>query len=168
MSNFNVQQLEEFAAVCPITALQPHYNMLQREIEADVLPWCRAHGVSTCIYWPLMKGLLAGKLGRDHVFAPGDGRPKYPMFRGDEFAKTHDFLDELRPIAARYGRNLSELVLAWTIAQPGITVALVGAKRPDQILENAGALDFELTLEDLAQVDAAIARRGPAASRSAV
>jgi len=168
VSNFNVPQLEEFAAVCPITALQPHYNMLQREIEADVLPWCREHGVATCVYWPLMKGLLAGKLGRDHNFAPGDGRPKYPMFRGDEFAKTHDFLDELRPIAARYGRNLSELVLAWTIAQPGITVALVGAKRPDQILENAGALEFTLTPDDLAAVDAAIARRGPAASRSAV
>lgn len=168
VSNFNVAQLDEFAAVCPITALQPHFNMLQREIEADVLPWCRENCVSVCVYWPLMKGLLAGKLGRDHVFAPGDGRPKYPMFRGDEFAKTHDFLDELRPIAARYGRNLSELVLAWTIAQPGITVALVGAKRPDQILENAGALEFTLSPDDLAAVDAAIARRGPAASRSAV
>lgn len=168
VSNFSVEQLEEFASVCPIAAVQPHYNMLQREVEIDVVPWCRAHDVAVCVYWPLMKGLLAGKLGRDHQFAPGDGRPKYPMFRGDEFAKTHDFLDELRPIAAKHGRNLSELVLAWTIEQPGITVALVGAKRPDQILENAGALEFQLSKEDLAAIDAAIAKRGPAASRSAV
>jgi len=168
VSNFSVVQLEEFASVCPLAAVQPHYNMLQREIEADVLPWCLANGVSTCVYWPLMKGMLAGKLGRDYQFAPGDGRAKYPMFRDDEFAKSHDFLDELRPIAARNGRNLAELVLAWTIAQPGITVALVGAKRPDQILENAGALEFELSKEDLAAIDAAITRRGPAASRAAV
>ncbi|MCE9604675.1 MAG: aldo/keto reductase [Planctomycetia bacterium] len=168
VSNVSLAQLQAFTSVCPVAAVQPHYNMLQREIEAEVRPWCLEHDVALCVYWPLMKGLLAGKLGREHVFAPGDGRPKYPMFRGDEFAKTHDFLDELRPIAARHGRTLSELVLAWTIAQPGITVALVGAKRPDQILENAGALDFELSKSDLAEIDAAIARRGPAASRSAV
>jgi aryl-alcohol dehydrogenase-like predicted oxidoreductase len=68
VSNFDrIEQYEEFHAVCPISADQPHYNMLQREIEADRLPWCRDHGVSMMVYWPLMKGFLAGKLPRDHV-----------------------------------------------------------------------------------------------------
>ena len=80
--------------------MQPPYNMLQREIEADIVPWCREHNVAIACYWPLMKGLLAGKLARDHQFAASDGRAKYPMFQGDEWQKNQDFLDELRAIAA--------------------------------------------------------------------
>lgn len=167
-SNVNVAQLEEFVAACPLAAVQPHYNMLQREIEADLLPWCRARGVSVCVYWPLLKGLLAGKLPREHRFAPQDGRAKYPMFQGDEWRKNQDLLDDLRPIAAEAGVPLSALVLAWTVRRPGITTALVGAKRPDQIAENAAALTFEPTAEQLARIDAALARRGTPISRAAV
>jgi aryl-alcohol dehydrogenase-like predicted oxidoreductase len=167
-SNVTVAQLEEFAAVCPVTAVQPHYNMLQREIEADLVPWCIEHGVSICSYWPLMKGLLAGKLRRDHVFDPKDGRAKYPMFHGEEWEKNQDFLDDLRAIAGRAGRTVSELVLAWTIARPGITCALVGAKRPDQIRENARAMSWTLSDAERAEVDAALKNRGPAVSRGAV
>jgi len=82
LSNATVAQLEEFAAVCPLSAYQPAYNMLQREIEADTLPWCREHKVSVMVYWPLLKGLLTGKFARDHVFPDGDSRRKYPMFQG--------------------------------------------------------------------------------------
>ncbi|HUY93249.1 MAG TPA: aldo/keto reductase [Pirellulales bacterium] len=168
LSNATLAQLEEFAAVCPLAAFQPHYNMLQREIEADTLPWCQAHGVSVMVYWPLMKGLLAGKLPRDHVFAPGDGRAKYPMFQGEEWRKTQDLLDELRAIAADARRTVAQLVINWTIHRPGITVALCGAKRPDQIEENAGALGWQLSEAQRARIDAAIKRRGTPASRSAV
>ena len=85
-SNCTVEQLAEFASACPLAAVQPAYNMLQREIEQDLVPWCVAQGVAIVVYWPLLKGLLAGKLARDHVFAAGDGRAKYPMFQGDEKA----------------------------------------------------------------------------------
>lgn len=168
LSNATPAQLEEFAAVCPPAAFQPHYNMLQREIEADTLPWCRARNVSVMIYWPLMKGLLAGKLPRDHVFAPGDGRAKYPMFQGEEWRKTQDLLDELRAIAAEAGRAAAQLVINWTIHRPGITAALCGAKRPDQIEENAGAAGWRLNEAQLARIDAALARRGTPVSRAAV
>lgn len=168
LSNATLEQLEEFAAVCPLAAFQPHYNMLQREIEADTLPWCRARGVSVMVYWPLMKGLLAGKLPRDHVFAPHDGRAKYPMFQGQEWQKTQDFLDELRAIAIEAGRTVSQLVINWTIHRPGITAALCGAKRPDQIEENAGAVGWRLSETQLARIDAAIRRRGTPVSRAAV
>lgn len=168
LSNASLEQLEQFAAVCPLAAFQPHYNMLQREIEADTLPWCVAHNVSVMVYWPLMKGLLAGKLSRDHVFAPGDGRAKYPMFQGQEWQKTQDLIDELREIATAAGRTVAQLVINWTIHQPGISVALCGAKRPDQIEENAGALGWRLSDAQLARITAAIARRGVPVSRAAV
>jgi aryl-alcohol dehydrogenase-like predicted oxidoreductase len=169
VSNFKrVEQYEEFRAVCPIDVDQPHYNMLQREIEADRLPWCRARGISTCVYWPLMKGFLAGKLTRDHRWDPKDGRQKYPVFVGEEWTKTHDFLDQLRPIASAAGITLAQLAIAWTIQRPGITAALCGAKRPEQIAETAGAMRVTLSAEQLRQIDDAIAARGSVASRPAV
>lgn len=168
LSNATLEQLQEFASICPLAAYQPHYNMLQREIELAQLPWCIANQVSVICYWPLMKGLLAGKLARDHVFEEKDGRRKYPMFQGVEWHKTHDFLEELRVIAGEFGKSVAQLVLNWTIQQPGLTVALCGAKRPDQIVDNAGGMGWQLTPEQLQRIDAAIARRGPAESRGAV
>jgi aryl-alcohol dehydrogenase-like predicted oxidoreductase len=168
LSNATLPQLREFAAVCPLAAFQPHYNMLQREIEAEELPWCREHGVSVVVYWPLMKGLLAGKLTRDHVFDARDGRRKYPMFQGEEWRKNQDFLDELRPIAADAEKSVAELVINWTIHQPGITAALCGAKRPEQIRANAGGMGWRLTEDQRERIEQAIARRGTVASRGAV
>ena len=160
VSNFTVAQLEEFAAECPIAAHQPPYNLLQRQIEADTLPWCRRNRVSVLVYWPLLKGLLAGKLARNHCFAETDSRRKYRMFHGQEWQKNHDLLDKLRPIAAESGHTVAELVINWTIHQPGVTAALCGAKRPDQIRETAGAAGWKLTDDQLARVDQALAERG--------
>jgi aryl-alcohol dehydrogenase-like predicted oxidoreductase len=160
VSNVNLSQLEEFAAECPIAAYQPPYNMLQRQIEADTLPWCRPHGVAVLVYWPLMKGLLAGKLGPNHVFAPSDSRRKYPMFQGREWLKNLDLIDKLRQIAKAAGRTVAELVVNWTVHQPGITAALCGAKRPEQIRETAGGSGWRLSDEQLRQIDRALAERG--------
>ncbi len=169
VSNFHhISQYEAFHAVCPISADQPHFNMLQREIEAERIPWCQAHGVSVMVYWPLMKGFLAGKLTRDHVWETQDGRQKYPVFQGDQWDQTHDFLDQLRPIASRHACPLATLVTAWTIQRPGITAALCGAKRPDQIQESAEAMDLVLTALDLAEIETAIQARGEVLSRAAV
>jgi len=168
VSNFSLGQLKEFHAVCPIAAFQPPYNMLQRGIERDSLPWCRERGVAVCIYWPLMKGLLAGRLTRNHVFLPGDGRAKYPMFQGVEWQKNQEFLDELRSIAAEIGKTVAQVVVNWTIHQPGITAALCGAKRPEQICETAGGMGWQLTPDQRLRIDTALARRGTAITRAAV
>lgn len=168
VSNFDVEQLAEFHATCPITASQPPYNMLQRQIEQDTLPWCREHNVAVVVYWPLLKGLLAGHLRRDHVFPPGDGRPKYPMFQGDEWQRNQDFVDRLRAIAESAGKTVSQIVVNWTIHQPGITAALCGAKRPAQIQETAGAMGWTLSAAQLAEIDAALADRGTPQVRGAV
>lgn len=168
LSNGSVEELTEFHAVCPLSAYQPHYNMLQREIEDSQLPWCIENSVSTLVYWPLMKGLLAGKLARDHQFDPKDGRQKYPMFHGEEWKKNHDFIDRLREIADGIDRSIPELVVNWTIQQPGITAALCGAKRPEQIAETSSALTWQLPAKVITDIDQAIADRGPTVSRGAV
>ncbi len=168
LSNANVEQLVEFHRACPLTAYQPHFNMLQREIEDSQVPWCVANGVSVVVYWPLMKGLLAGHLPREHIFDPKDGRHKYPMFNGDEWQRNQDFLDVLRAMSAEVGRPVSQIVLNWTIQRAGITAALCGAKRPHQIRENAETLSWSLTAEQIAGINAAITARGAAVSRAAV
>ena len=168
VSNFNVAQLEEFSAICPIDAHQPPYNMLQRQIEQDTLPWCHQRGISTIIYWPLMKGLLAGHLKRDHVFEAGDGRAKYPMFQGEEWQKNQDFLNDLRLIAKDTELTVSQLVVKWTIQQPGVTAALCGAKRAYQIEETAGAMGQPLHDGTLGRINSALQKRGDAQTRGAV
>jgi len=165
LSNATVSQLERFAAVCPLAACQMQFNMLQRQIEADVLPWCRAHDVALVAYWPLMKGLLAGQMRRGQVFPASDSRHKYPIFNGAEFDRNLDFIDALRPIAARLGCRLADLVLAWTAEQPGITNVLFGATAPEQVAENARALACELDPQARADIAAAIRGRGFVAGR---
>lgn len=168
LSNVSLEQLKQAQTIVPVSAVQPHYNMLQREIELDLVPYCTEQRISLMVYWPLMKGLLAGKLPRDHVFAKGDGRAKYPMFQGKEWERNQDFVDELRAIANEIGKSVTEVVINWTIQRPGITAALCGAKRPYQIRESALALKWRLSTELITRIDAAIERRGPIETRAAV
>lgn len=168
VSNVSLAQLEVFAAACPLSACQMHFNMLQREIEREILPWCRSREVAMIVYWPLMKGLLAGTMQRGHVFPQTDSRHKYPMFNGAEFDKNLDFVDRVRPIAARLGCSLPDLVLAWTAEQPGITSVLFGATSPEQVAINAGALAVDLDDEARRDIAAAIQARGPVLGRRAV
>jgi len=168
VSNVSLEQARRFATACPLSACQLHFNMLQREICADILPWCRAEGVAMVVYWPLMKGLLAGGMTRDTVFPTTDSRHKYPMFNGDEFQRNLDFVDELRPVAGRLGCPLADVVLAWTAEQPGITSVLFGATAPEQVRVNARALGCTLDDEARQAISAAITRRGPVAGRRPV
>lgn len=168
LSNASREQLERFAAVCPLAACQLHFNMLQREIEREILPWCIEQGVAMVVYWPLMKGLLAGGMHKGQVFPASDSRHKYPMFNGEEFARNLDFVEALRPIASRLGVALPDLVLAWTAEQPGITSVLFGATNPEQVAENARALSCDLDDEARRTISAAITARGPVANRRAV
>ncbi|MGA2035433.1 MAG: aldo/keto reductase [Thermoguttaceae bacterium] len=158
-SNLTLPQLEEFVAVCPLAAFQPPYNMLMRDIEADLLPWCRQRGIAVLVYWPLMKGLLAGKIGRDQVFGPDDSRRKYPMFQEPQRQKNLDLVERLSEIARGAGHTVAELVINWTVHQPGVTAALCGAKRPEQIRETAGGSGWRLSDEQLAEIDRLLGER---------
>jgi aryl-alcohol dehydrogenase-like predicted oxidoreductase len=105
ISNFTVEQMEEFHGVCPITATQMPYNMLQRDIEKRTIPWCRERNIAVMIYWPLMKGLLAGKLQRGEALDERDHRRNYPMYQDDELQKNQDFIDQLRSVAESSGQR---------------------------------------------------------------
>jgi aryl-alcohol dehydrogenase-like predicted oxidoreductase len=167
-SNMPVELLDRFVSACPLSACQMPYNMLQRGIEEAVLPWCRTHDVAMVVYWPLMKGLFAGRMQRGQVFPASDSRHKYPMFNGTEFERNLDFVAALRPVATRLGCQLPDLILAWTASQPGITSVLFGATSPAQVAENACGLTVDLDDQALTDIRAAIAARGPVAGRRAV
>ncbi|MGA2058981.1 MAG: aldo/keto reductase [Thermoguttaceae bacterium] len=167
VSNLNLEQLEQFAGECPIAAFQPPYNMLQRGIESDTLPWCRRHGVSVLVYWPLMKGLFAGKI-RPEKLHERDNRRKYPQYQGEELQKNLELVEKLRLMAQDAGHTAVELAINWILRQPGITSAVCGAKRPEQIRENAGGSGWELSDKQLAAIEEALKQRGPAKVRSAV
>ena len=160
--------MKEFSAECPLAAVQPPYNMLQRDIEGDLIPWCLANGTAVAGYWPLMKGLLAGAMGPNHQFDPRDGRKKYPIYQGEEWRRNIDFVERIRRVADAAGKTVAQVVLNWTIHRPGIVCALVGAKRAYQIRDNAGAMGWRLSDEHLAELDRAIEQRGPVDNRPAV
>jgi aryl-alcohol dehydrogenase-like predicted oxidoreductase len=140
VSNLSVDQMQAFAAECPIVACQVRYNRLQRKIEADVLPWCRTHHVSVVAYEPLALGLLTGKFTRDYVFSDADWRRRSPLVAGDAWANSLEEVERLRPRAAARGCSLAQWAVGWTITRPGVTAALCGAKHPDQIRETAQAM----------------------------
>lgn len=168
VSNLNLQQLQTFHAVCPVSALQPPYNLLQRQIETDLLPWCQSERISVIPYWPLLKGLLAGKLPRDHQFAAGDGRAKYTMFQGEEWEQNQDFVDRLRHIGEGVGKTVAQIAVNWVLNQAGITSALCGAKRASQITETASAGDWTLPDSATEQLQEALRLRGTPITPGAV
>lgn len=157
VSNLSVEQMDEFQRTCPISAIQPPYNMLQKGIESDIIPWAQQHQCSVINYWPLMKGLLAGKIRRGHKFDPDDKRLTYEIFQGEAFERAQCLLDGLDGIARSNGKTTAQIVINWTIHQPGITATLCGAKRDWQIEETAKAQGWKLPESDLQQIDALLA-----------
>jgi aryl-alcohol dehydrogenase-like predicted oxidoreductase len=153
VSNFNIDELKRFHSVCPISAFQPRYNMIQRGIEAELVPWCEQHGVSVINYWPLMKGLLAGKIRRGHEFDPADKRLSYDVFHGDAFEEAQQLVDRLDVVAEQCGKTVAQVVVNWTMQRKGITSVLCGAKRAWQIEETAGAMGWRLSDEQLSVLE---------------
>ncbi len=126
--------------------------MVKLEIEEQVVPYCIDQNVSILAYSPLERGLLTGKLKPGHVFQEGDHRAGLYFFTDENIERTNAFLDKIRPIAAKKGVTLAQLVLRWTIDQPGITIALAGARNEKQSTENAGAAEVHLSSEELALI----------------
>lgn len=165
VSNFTVEQMETFNAVCPITAVQMPYNILQRDIEQRTIPWCRQRNIAVMVYWPLMKGLLTGKLPRGAQLDERDTRRNQPMFQGEELERNQAFVEDIRKAAELSGHTVAQLVINWTFNQPGITSALCGAKRPAQIAETAAAMGWSLSEDQLAIINTALTTRGKAAAK---
>jgi methylglyoxal reductase len=155
VSNVSAEELEENLRCGPVCSDQFRYSMLFRPPEADILPLCRQRGVATLTYMSLEQGLLTGKVGLDRVFKPDEWRSNEtwnPWFKLENRPKLLALLDGWQDLTTKYGCTLAQLVLAWTLAQPGVTHVLCGARRPDQAKENAKAGALRLEAEDLARL----------------
>ncbi|HTV74057.1 MAG TPA: aldo/keto reductase [Candidatus Acidoferrales bacterium] len=153
VSNFGVAQMAEFAKTRKLDALQPPYHLFRRDVEREILPYCKAHGIGVLVYGPLAHGLLSGAMNANTTFAPDDWRSKSPVFRGDEFAKNLAVVGALKAFAAKRGISVAQLAIAWTLSNPAVDVAIVGVRNPKHVDELADASRIVLTSEDLREID---------------
>jgi len=158
--NYDTAQMKEAGKTIELAADQVPYSMVRRDIEAELVPYCIANKKSILAYSPLQRGVLTGKIKPGHVFNEGDNRGDSKYFQAGNLNRINAFLDELRPLAAAKGATLSQLVIRWTIQRPGITIALVGARDARQAIENAAAIDVQLTGEEMAYIDSRLAGLG--------
>ena len=152
VSNFAEQMIEECLQHGPIHSDQPLYNMLDRDIEEGLQAYCARRNVALVVYSPLHQGLLTGKVTMDRTFGEGDQRNWRPWFKPHNRRRVLAFLDKLGPIAQRHGKTVSQLAINWCLCQHGITSAIVGARRPEQVDENAGGSGWKLDEEELRQI----------------
>jgi len=151
-SNVTTGQMEEYRKAGVLDVCQPRYSLLDRRIEADVLPFCSRHNVGTLVYSPLEQGLLTGRIGLDHVVAEADVRQMCPWYAAPARKRVLAMLAGWKDLTDRYQCTLGQLVIAWTVRQSGVTVALCGARKAANAVENAGAGDLELTRPDMARM----------------
>jgi len=153
VSNFTQQDIELANKICPIASDQPPYSMILRDIEKDVLPYCRKNNIGVIVYSPLQRGLLTGKFKPDVKFKDGDHRANQAHFKPENIKITNAFLEKIKPIAAAHSVSLAQLVLAWTIAQPGVTAAIAGARDAKQVKENLKAVEMNLSAEEINEIN---------------
>ena len=147
--NYDAALLEDAAKLIDLVSDQIPYSMVNRGMDRDIIPYCIRNEKSVIAYSPLERGLLTGKMQPGYRFAEGDHRKENPFFTDESFKRTNAFLEKLQPLADEKKATLGQLVIRWTIEHPGITVALVGARNPEQAIQNAKAADIILTPEEL-------------------
>lgn len=158
ISNASQDDLKAYLAIGPVDAIQERYSMLDREIEQTLLPLCKQNNIAALSYSSLALGLLSGKIGPDRVFNGDDLRKDNPRFSKHNRQHVASFAAALTPLAKTKRASIAQIVIAWTIAQPGISYALCGARDAAQAIENARAGTIDLGVDDLDLIDAAIAR----------
>jgi methylglyoxal reductase len=159
VSNVSVAELEENCACGAVASNQFRYSMLYREPEKDMLPCCRKHGLATLTYMSLEQGLLTGKVGMDRQFSTGDFRANEawnPWYKPENRGRVLALLAGFKPLTEKYGCTVAQLVIAWTLAQPGVTHVLAGARRVAQAQENARGGGLALAAEDLQTIRKAV------------
>jgi len=153
VSNYDEDEMEAFDATRPVETLQPPYHLFRRDIEDSILPWCLEQDAGVLVYGPLAHGLLSGKLDPDSTFPDDDWRSGSDLFQGEAFERNLGVIDQLGAFAGERNWTVPQLAVGWTLAQPGVHAAIVGARRPDQIEGTAAATDVRLSEDDLAEID---------------
>ncbi len=154
--NYTASQMEEAEKTLPLVSNQVPFSMVRREIEEETVPYCVVHNKAILAYSPLHRGLLTGKIHAGYTFQEGDHRPQLREFQPEFIEKTNRLLEKIRPIAESKNATLSQLVLRWTVERAGITIALAGARNAKQAVENAGAMKFDLSEEEITRINALV------------
>jgi aryl-alcohol dehydrogenase-like predicted oxidoreductase len=147
--NYDAGQMTAAEKSVKLVSNQVPYSMVKRSIEKQLIPYCLENGKSILAYSPLERGLLTGKMKPGHEFANGDHRQNVSFFKNENLKRTNEFLNLIKPIADQKHLTLGQLVILWTLEQPGITIALVGARNGAQAIENAKAVDSRLSKEEI-------------------
>jgi aryl-alcohol dehydrogenase-like predicted oxidoreductase len=162
VSNFDAAQMEEFSQTLPVETLQPPYHLFRREIEDSILPYARVNDIGVLVYGPLAHGLLTGALKPDTRFAPGDWRAKSEVFKGEEYRRNLRIVEALNRFAENeLDTSVSQLAIAWTLANPAVHVAIVGTRNPKHIDDAVGAVRLKLDAGAIRRIDEIVAAEVP-------
>ena len=155
VSNFNVAQMKRIQAIAPITSLQPNYNIVTRDIEGEILPFCREQNIGVIVYSPMKSGLLSGKMTRERIAAlpPDDFRPRTASFKEPLLSRNLGVVEVLRGIGERHGRTPGEVAIAWTLRDPVVTGAIVGMRSAEQARQIVRSADFRLNSAEIFEIE---------------
>jgi aryl-alcohol dehydrogenase-like predicted oxidoreductase len=156
VSNFDVSQMERAQSIAPVETLQPPYNLLNRGIEEEILPYCAEQDIGVIVYSPMRSGLLTGKMTRERVqdLPSDDWRRNNSDFQEPRFSRNLELVELLKEIGKGHGRSPAEVAIAWTLRHPAVTAAIVGGRRPDQVDGIIGAAEFRLSEDELERIEA--------------
>ena len=153
VSNMAVDLMNQASHTMDLASSQSPFSMVYRKIEKDILPYCTENGIGILAYSPLQRGLLTGKITSDYAFGKDDHRGRNKFFKEPNRSHTNKFLQVIKPIADDHGVSLAQLVINWTLRRKGITAALVGARNAEQAIENAGAMQMNLSDAEIELID---------------
>jgi len=158
--NYDTSQVKEAEKTISLASDQVSYSMVYRDIEQELVPYAMEQNKAIIAYSPLQRGLLTGKIKPGHKFGEGDTREGNRFYTDESIIKVNKFLDSIRPLAEARNATLGQVVLRWTIDQPGITIALAGARNEEQAVQNARAADVKLSPEDLMFINTKLKEHG--------
>jgi aryl-alcohol dehydrogenase-like predicted oxidoreductase len=156
VSNFSVAQMAKFARTHPVETLQPPYHLFRREAEADILPYTHEQDIGVLAYGTLAHGLLTGAMDQSTTFAGDDWRSLSPLFEGETFERNLATVSELERFARDRGHTVSQLAIAWALANPSVDVAIVGSRHASHIEDSVGALELRLSGEEMTEIDSLV------------
>jgi len=151
--NFGVDLLARCEAIAPVQSLQPIYNMIERDIEKEILPYCRSHGIGIVAYSPMQSGLLTGSFDRTRLAADDWRMVHSEKFREPKFSRGLRVVERVRPIAHKYGVTVGQLAVAWVLMNNAVTSAIVGARTAVQSEQNAAATGLEISGDDMRTIE---------------
>ena len=155
VSNASVAEMEKLEEIAPITSLQPPYSLIKPDVAESLLPWSAGHGVGTIVYSPMASGLLTGAMTRERLATMdrNDWRLKNAEFQEPKLTRNLELVERLRAVGERHERAPGEVAIAWTLHNPNVTAAIVGARNAAQVEGIIGAMDFRLTDSEVAEIE---------------